>query len=120
MIQNKHLYTKKGVVYPVNSDRQIRNSDDATQIIDDNINNRFARFGTQIDRKYISIEDGYTKNHRTKKTGKMLIGLQKCMVDFKSCDRKFDSLEVSLVYNKSDKHLTIYGGLNTECAAKKN
>ena len=55
------------MVYPVNSDRQIRNSDDATQIIDGNINNRIARFGTQIDSKYISIEDGYTKKHRTKK-----------------------------------------------------
>ena len=49
----------------------------------------------------------------------MLIGLQKFTVDFKSCDRKFDCLKVSLVYNKSDKHLTIYGGLNIECAAKK-
>ena len=49
----------------------------------------------------------------------MLIGFQKFTVDFKSCDRKFDWLEVSLVYNKSDKHLTISGGLNTECAAKK-
>lgn len=67
MIQNEHLYSKKGVVYPVNSDRQIRNRDDTTQIIDDNINNRIARFGTQIDSKYISIEDGYTKKHRTKK-----------------------------------------------------
>ena len=55
------------MVYPVNSDRQIRNSDDATQIIDGNINNRIARFGTQIDSKYISIEDGYTKKHRNKK-----------------------------------------------------
>ena len=50
----------------------------------------------------------------------MLIGFQKFTVDFKSCDRKFEWLEVSLVYNKSDKHLTISGGLNTECAAKKN
>lgn len=62
---------------------------------------------------------GIQKNIVPKKTGKMLIGLQKFTVDFKSCDRKFDCLKVSLVYNKSDKHLTIYGGLNIECAAKK-
>lgn len=43
MIQNNLLQSKKPVVYPANSDRQIHNSDDATQIIDDNIDDRIAK-----------------------------------------------------------------------------
>ena len=40
------------------------------------------------------------------------------MVDFKGCERQFDCLEISSVYGKSDKHLTIYSSYNAECAAK--
>ena len=35
-------------------------------------------------------------------------GSQEFTVDFKDCDRQFDWLEISLRYDKSDKHLTIY------------
>ena len=34
-------------------------------------------------------------------------GSQEFTVDFKGCDRQLDWLKISLLYNKSDKHLTI-------------
>lgn len=34
------------------------------------------------------------------------------------CERQFDWLEISLVYNKSDKHTTIYDSYNAKNAAK--
>ena len=39
-------------------------------------------------------------------------------MDFKWCERQFDWLEISLVFEKSDKHLTIYDSYNAKCAAK--
>ena len=39
----------------------------------------------------------------------------KTTVDFTGANRQFDWIEISLVYDKSNKHLTIY---NVECAAK--
>lgn len=56
MIQNDNLYRKKAAVYPANSDRPIHNSDGKTQITDDDIDDRIAKFGTQIDNKYMCIE----------------------------------------------------------------
>ena len=53
MIQNDFYIEKKAAVYPANSDRRIHNSDDGTQITDGNIDNRVAKFGTQIDNKYV-------------------------------------------------------------------
>ena len=49
----------------------------------------------------------------------MQIGSQEFTVGFKVCDRQLDLLEVSLVYDKSDKHLTIYDSYNVECAVQK-
>ena len=53
MIQNDFYIEKKAAVYPAYSDRRIHNSDDGTQITDSNIDNRVAKFGTQIDNKYV-------------------------------------------------------------------
>ena len=39
-------------------------------------------------------------------------------MDFKSCNRQFYWLEISLHYDKSDKHLTIYDTYNAECAPR--
>ena len=39
-------------------------------------------------------------------------------MDFKGCKRQFDWLEISLVYNKSDKHTTIYDSYNAKCTAR--
>ena len=39
-------------------------------------------------------------------------------MDFKSCNRQFYWLEISLHYGKSGKHLTIYDSYNAKCAAR--
>ena len=53
------------------------------------------------------------------KTYEKQIGSQEFTVDFKESDRQFDWLEVSLVYDKSDKHLIIYDSYNGECVVQK-
>ena len=40
-------------------------------------------------------------------------------IDFLEANRQFDLLELSLVYDKSDKHTTIYNSYNVKMAAKK-
>ena len=52
------------------------------------------------------------------KTYELPVGSQEFTVDFKWCERQFDWLKNSLVYDKNDKYLTIYNSYNTECAAK--
>ena len=52
------------------------------------------------------------------KTYELQAGSQEFTVDFMGCDRQFDWLEISLFYDKSDKHLTIYDSYNAECAAR--
>ena len=46
------------------------------------------------------------------------VGSQEIDVDFKECERQFDWLEISLVYDKSDKHMTTYDSCNADCAAR--
>ena len=53
-----------------------------------------------------------------KKTYELQAGQQDFTVGFVGANRQFDWVEISLVYDKSDKHLTIYDSYNTECAAK--
>ena len=43
--------------------------------------------------------------------------LQDFTVDIQGCNRQFDWLEISLVYDKIDKHLTLYDGYNDEFTA---
>ena len=45
-------------------------------------------------------------------------GIQSITVTFKGAQRQFEWLEISLVYNKSYQHLTIYGSYDLELAAK--
>ena len=52
-----------------------------------------------------------------KKTYKLQAGSQEFTVDFKVCDRQFDWLEISILYDKSDKHVRIYDSYNPECTA---
>ena len=52
------------------------------------------------------------------KTYELQIGSHEFTVDFKGCNRQLDWFEISLLYNKSDKHLTIYNSYNAECAAE--
>ena len=46
------------------------------------------------------------------KTYEMHATLQDFTVDFLRCNRQFDWLEMSIVYDKRDKHLTIYDSYN--------
>ena len=48
----------------------------------------------------------------------MQIGPQSFNINFLGANRQFDWVEISLVYNKSDKHTTIYGSYNVEKAAQ--
>ena len=52
------------------------------------------------------------------KTYELQTGIQDFTVDFIGANRQFDWIEISLVYDKSDKHLTIYDSYNVEYAAK--
>ena len=54
MIQNDILYSRKAVVYPANSGRRIHSNNDTTQTTDDNMHNTTAKFGIQIDNKFVS------------------------------------------------------------------
>ena len=52
------------------------------------------------------------------KTYEIQTGMQDFTVDVIGANRQFNWTEISLVYNKSDKHLTIYNSYNAECAAR--
>ena len=46
-------------------------------------------------------------------------GTNSINVEFYGSNRQFDKLELSLVYDKSDKHLTIYDSCNDELVKNK-
>ena len=48
----------------------------------------------------------------------MSLGSDTINVDFLGSNRQFDWLEISLVFDKRDKHTTIYDSYNAELAAK--
>ena len=52
------------------------------------------------------------------KTYELQAGQQDFTVDFIGSNRQFDWVEILLVYDKSDKQLTIYDSYNAQCAAK--
>ena len=52
------------------------------------------------------------------KTYELQAGSQDFTVDFQGANRQFDWIEISLVYDKSGKHLTAYDSYNAECASK--
>ena len=45
-------------------------------------------------------------------------GSQDFTIDFQGANTQFDWIEISLVYDKSDKHLTAYDSYNAECACR--
>ena len=51
------------------------------------------------------------------KTYKLQAGSHDFTVDFQEANRQSDWIEISLVYDKSDKHLTAYDSYNAECAS---
>ena len=52
------------------------------------------------------------------KTYEISIGTDSLTIEFYGANRQFDWLEISLVYDKSDKHLKIYLSYNIDQAAK--
>lgn len=54
------------------------------------------------------------------KTYEMQIGSIRFDIDFPGASRQFDWVEISLVYDKSDKHTKIYDSYNVEKAAQNN
>ena len=52
------------------------------------------------------------------KTYEISVGSDSINVGFFGSNRQFDWIEMSLVYDKSNKHLTIYDSYNVELAAK--
>ena len=52
------------------------------------------------------------------KTYELQAASQEFTVDFINAIRQFDWIEISLLYDKSDKHLTIYNSYNAESAGK--
>ena len=52
------------------------------------------------------------------KTYELQRGMQDFTVDFIDANRRFDWVEILLVYDKSNKHLTIYDNYNAESAAR--
>ena len=61
-----------------------------------------------------------TQKTSLQKTYQMSIGQESIYIDFLGVNRQFDWVEFSLVYDKSDKHTTIYdGSYNHELAAKR-
>ena len=43
---------------------------------------------------------------------------QEFTVDFKGCERQLHWIKISLILDKSEKHLSIYDSDNAECAAR--
>ena len=58
------------------------------------------------------------QNTPYQKRYKLKGGSQESTVNFKTYNRQFDCLEISLLFNKSHKHLIIYDSYNAECAAR--
>ena len=52
------------------------------------------------------------------KTYEINVGQNSINIDFLGSNRQFDWLEISLVFDKSDKHTSIYDSYNVELAAK--
>ena len=52
------------------------------------------------------------------KTYELQAGSQDFTVDFQRANRQFNWIEIPLVYEQSDKHLTAYDSYNAECSSK--
>ena len=60
-----------------------------------------------------------TQKTLTQKIYEINFGQDSLDIDFLRANRQFDWIELSLVYDKSDKHTTIYNSYNIEMASKK-
>ena len=69
-------------------------------------------------RQYLETIMGAQKTP-IQKTYEINVGQDSLDIDFLGANRQFDWTELSLVYNKSEKHTIIYYSYNVEIAAKK-
>ena len=60
-----------------------------------------------------------TQKTPMQKTYERIVGQDILDIEFLGANRQFDWLKLSLVYNKSDKHNTLYDSYNVEIASKK-
>ena len=60
-----------------------------------------------------------TQKTPLQKTYKINVGQDSFDIDILWANRQFDWIEISLVYDKSDKHTTIYNNYNVEKASKR-
>ena len=74
------------------------------------LNNNFRQFlGTYLLAKkvfWMNVNKMPLQN-----SSELVVGIKTFTVDFIVAYRQFDWLEISLVYNKSEKHTTIYDGI---------
>ena len=68
-----------------------------------------------VSKKFIRIG---TQKNPLQKTYEIKVGQDSRDIDFPGATRQFDWIELSLVYDKSDKHTTVYNSYNHELAAK--
>ena len=59
-----------------------------------------------------------TQKAPLQKTYEINVGQDSLNINFIGSNRKFDWLQLSLVYDKSNKHIIIYDSYNVEMAAK--
>ena len=69
-------------------------------------------------RTYASSTYTDKKNVRIYNSFQLEFTIQSIKIDFKGLNRQIEWLEISLVYDKSDQHLTIYDSYDVELAAK--
>ena len=69
-----------------------------------------------ISKKIIKIG---TQNTPLQKTYEINVGQDSIDLDFLGANRQFDWIELSLVYDKSNKHTTVYDSYNHELAPKR-
>ena len=69
-------------------------------------------------RQYLETIMGAQKTP-IQKTYEINVGQDSLDIDFLGANRQFDWTELSLVYNKSEKHTIMYYSYNVEIAAKK-
>ena len=60
-----------------------------------------------------------TQKTLIQKTYEINVGQDSLDIDFLGATRQFDWIELSLIYDKSDKYTTIYDSYNIEMASKK-
>ena len=83
----------------------------------------------KLDNNYRTYPDGVMFSERVLRTGikptlyqksfELVVGTESRVVNFQAANKQLSFLTISLVYNRSDKHRSVYGSYNTELAIAK-